>query len=298
MKKLFKTTLLTTALMGAFSTMAIAQQPAATTAAPVVAEESVYVFQDPVAKVDGRAISKSEFENFLLLSQGVQANAVENEALAKQLVLLLGTQEALAQEATKRGLNKDADYQMKVKLIGDLFLSDLLFQDMIAKGEISDKEIQAQYEAAVAQLEKQEYEASHILVETAEEAQAIIDAINKEKTPEAKKALFAKDAKEKSLDTATAARDGSIGGWFRLSMMDPSFGEALKTMKKGEMSQKPVQSQFGYHVIILDDVRDLDIKPYADLDEATKLQLAQPLFQEYVNKVQQGLKVELPTEKK
>lgn len=297
MKKLFKTTLLTTALMGAFS-MAVAQQPAATTAAPAVAEESVYVFQDPVAKVDGREVSKSEFENYLLLSQGVQANAVENEELAKQLVLMLGTQEALAKEAAKRGLNKDADYQMRVKLIGDLFLSDLLFQDMLKKGEISDAQIKAQYEAAVSQLEKQEYEASHILVETAEEAQAIIDAINKEKTPEAKKALFAKDAKEKSLDTATAERDGSIGGWFRLSMMDPSFGEALKTMKKGEMSTKPVQSQFGYHVIVLDDVRDLDIKPYADLDEATKLQLAQPLFQEYVNKVQQGVKVELPAEKK
>ncbi len=297
MKKLFKTTLLTTALMGALSTIAIAQQPAASNPA-VVAEESVYVLQDPVAKINGREVSKSEFENYLLLSQGVQADAVENKELAEQLVLMLGTQEALAQEAIKRGLNKDTDYQMKVKLIGDLFLSDLLFQDMVKKGQISEKEIKAQYEAAVAQLEKQEYEASHILVETEEEAQAIIDAINKEKTPEAKKALFAKDAKEKSLDTATAERDGSIGGWFRLSMMDPSFGEALKTMKKGEMSQKPVQSQFGYHVIILDDVRDLDIKPFADLDEATKLQLAQPLFQEYVNKIQKGVKVELPAEKK
>ena len=297
MKKLFKTTLLATALMGAFS-MAVAQQPATTTAAPTVVEESAYVFQDPVGKVDGRNVSKNEFENYLLLSQGVQANAVENEELAKQLVLMLGTQEALAKEAAKRGLDKDADYQMRVKLIGDLFLSDLLFQDMLKKGEISDAQIKAQYEAAVSQLEKQEYEASHILVETAEEAQAIIDAINKEQTPEAKKALFAKDAKEKSLDTATAERDGSIGGWFRLSMMDPSFGEALKTMKKGEMNQKPVQSQFGYHVIVLDDVRDLDIKPYADLDEATKLQLAQPLFQEYVNKVQEGIKVELPAEKK
>lgn len=297
MKKLFKTTLLTTALISAFSTIAIAQQPAET-AAPAVVDESVYVFQDPVAKVDGRDVSKSEFENFLLLSQGVQANAVDNEMLAKQLVLLLGTQEALAKEAVTRGLDKDKDYQMKVKLIGDLFLSDLLFQDMLKKGEISDAQIKAQYEQAISQLEKQEYEASHILVETAEEAQAIIDEINKENTPEAKKALFAKDAKEKSLDTATAERNGSIGGWFRLSMMDPSFGEALKNMKKGDMSQKPVQSQFGYHVIILDDVRDLDIKPYADLDEATKLQLAQPLFQEYVNKVQQGIKVELPAEKK
>ncbi len=293
MKKLFKTTLLTTALMGAMAPMAMAQD------APEAVEvaTTAYVFQDPVAKVDGREVSKSEFENFLLLSQGVEVDSVENADLAKQLVLLLGTQEALAKEATKRGLDKNEDYQMKVKLIGDLFLSDMLFQDMLAKGEISEKDIKAQYEQAVSQLEKQEYEASHVLVESAEEAQAIIDEINKADSADAKKAVFAKAAKEKSLDTATAQRDGSIGGWFRLSMMDPSFGEALKGMKKGEMSQKPVQSNFGYHVIVLDDVRDIAIKPFEELDEATKLQLAQPLFQEYVGKVQQNVKVDLPAAK-
>lgn len=284
MKKLFKTTLLTAAMMGA-----VVPVMAQDTAPAVAAEtDAVYVFQDPVAKINGKEVSKEAFDNFLLLSQGVEVDEVANKALAEQLVTLLATQEALAAEAKTRGLDKDADFQLKVQLISDLFLSDMLFQDMLAKGEISEADLKAQYEAAVGLLEKNEYQASHILVETAEEAQAIIDEINKGTT------TFAAAAKEKSLDTATAQRDGSIGGWFRLSMMDPSFGEALGSMEKGKMSQKPVQSQFGYHVIVFDDIRDVDVKPFAELDAETKAQLAQPLFQKHVEKVQEGLKVELP----
>lgn len=283
MKNLFKTTLLTAALMGALSPVVMAQETA-----PVEAEVNAYVFQDPVATINGREVSKAELNNFLLLSQGVEADEVPNAALAEQLLLLLGTQETLAKEAQSRGLDKDSDYQMKVKLISELFLADMLYQDMLAKKEIPMDKVKAQYDLAIAQLEKSEYQASHILVETAEEAQAIIDAINKGDT------TFADAAKEKSLDTATAARDGSIGGWFRLSMMDPQFGEALAKMEKGKMSAEPVQSSFGYHVIVLDDSRDISVKKFEELDEETISQLAQGVFQEYVEEIQQGIKVELP----
>lgn len=289
MKNLFKKTVLTAALMGAFSVVAMAEE-----AQPIAVEAEVvsegYQLQDPVATVNGKEVSKAELENFLLLSQGVEVDEVESPEVAIQLVKLLGTQEALADEAKKRGLDKDEDYQLKMRLIGDLFLADLLFQNMIDKGEISQEELKAQYDAAVKQLEKNEYQASHILVESEDEANAIIADIKSGKT------TFAEAAKEKSLDTATASRDGSIGGWFRLSMMDPSFGEALKGMEKGKMSETPVESQFGYHVIVLDDVRDLglDIKPFDELDEETKLQLAQPLFQKYVEEVQEKVNVELP----
>ena len=243
--------------------------------------------------INGKEVSKAELENFLLLSQGVEVDEVESPEVAVQLVKLLGTQDALAEEAKKRGLDKDEDYQLKMRLIGDLFLADLLFQNMLDKGEITQEELKAQYDAMVAQIEQTEYQASHILVDSEEEANGIIEDIKSGKT------TFAEAAKEKSLDPATAARDGSIGGWFRLSMMDPSFGEALKGMEKGKMSETPVESQFGYHIIVLDDVRDLDleIKPFDELDEETKLQLAQPLFQKYVEEVQEKVNVELPEAK-
>lgn len=292
MKNLFKKTLLTAALMGAFSVVAMADE-----AQPVAVEAEVvsegYQLQDPVATVNGKEVSKAELENFLLLSQGVEVDEVESPEVAVQLVKLLGTQDALAEEAKKRGLDKDEDYQLKMRLIGDLFLADLLFQNMLDKGEITQEELKAQYDAMVAQIEQTEYQASHILVDSEEEANGIIEDIKSGKT------TFAEAAKEKSLDPATAARDGSIGGWFRLSMMDPSFGEALTTMEKGKMSETPVESQFGYHIIVLDDVRDLnlEIKPFDELDEETKLQLAQPLFQKYVEEVQEKVNVELPEAK-
>ena len=109
MKNLFKTTLLTAAIIGAFSPV-MAQD-----AAPVAeVTTATYVFQDPVAKVNGEDVSKAEFDNFLLLSQGVEVNEVDNADLAKQLVTLLGTQDALAKEAKARGLDQDADYKLKV----------------------------------------------------------------------------------------------------------------------------------------------------------------------------------------
>ena len=114
MKNLFKTTLLTAAIIGAFSPV-MAQD-----AAPVAeVTTATYVFQDPVAKVNGEDVSKAEFDNFLLLSQGVEVNEVDNADLAKQLVTLLGTQDALAKEAKARGLDQDADYKLKVQLISD-----------------------------------------------------------------------------------------------------------------------------------------------------------------------------------
>ena len=80
-------------------------------------------------------------------------------------------------------------------------------------------------------------------------------------------------------------------------MMDPQFGEALTQMEKGKMSTEPVQSSFGYHVIVLDDARDISVKKFEELDEETISQLAQGVFQEYVEEIQQGIKVELPETK-
>lgn len=292
MKNLFKTTLLTTAIIGALSSAAIAEE-----AAPVaeVADTS-YVFQDPVAKVNGRDVSKSEFDNFLFVTQGIAVgdiDSVEDAELAEQLLTLLGEQDIVAAEAKSRGIDQTQNHKMRVKVIEDLLLSQSLLEDMIAKNEFPDADVKAVYDAEVAKLgDGQEYQASHILVETAEEAEALLDAINKGDM------TFAEAAKEKSLDRATGERDGSIGGWFSGAMMDPSFAKALESMKKGEMSTKPVQSSFGFHIIVLDDVREMPIVAFEDLDAATKNQLINVLFQQKIEELQKDVKVELPEAKK
>lgn len=289
MKNLFKTTLLTTALLGTFSATVMAQD--AEKLGAEEAEISSYVFQDPVAKVNGREVSKSEFDNFLYITQGIAVgdiDSVEDRALAEQLLTLLGEQDKVADEAKLRGLDKTKDYEIRLKVIGDLLLSQALLEDMTAKNEFPEADIKALYDAEIAKLEKYEYQASHILVETEEEAQAILDAINK------KEITFAEAAKEKSLDQATAAREGSLGGWFTASMMDQGFSEALVGMKKGEISTAPVQSSFGYHIIVLDDVKDRDIIPFNELDVTTKNQLVSTLFQKKLQEIQKDVTVELP----
>ncbi len=292
MKNLFKTTLLTTALLGAFSTAAMAQDAAKTE--PVEVEISSYVFQDPVAKVNGREVSKSEFDNFLFVTQGIAVgdiDSVEDKALAEQLLVLLGEQDLVAGEAKSRGLDQTANYQARLKVIGDLLLSQTLLEDMIAKNEFAPADLKAVYDAEVAKVDKKEYQASHILVETEAEAQAILEAINKGET------TFADAAVEKSLDKATAMRDGSLGGWFSPSMMDQSFSSALEAMEKGAMSTAPVQSSFGYHIIVLDDVRDTQIVPFDEIDVATKNELINVVFQQKLQDLQKDVKVELPESK-
>lgn len=292
MKNLFKTTLLTTALLGAFSIAAMAQDAAKTE--PVEVEISSYVFQDPVAKVNGREVSKSEFDNFLFVTQGIAVgdiDSVEDKALAEQLLVLLGEQDLVAGEAKSRGLDQTANYQARLKVIGDLLLSQTLLEDMIAKNEFAPADLKAVYDAEVAKVDKKEYQASHILVETEAEAQAILEAINKGET------TFADAAVEKSLDKATAMRDGSLGGWFSPSMMDQSFSSALEAMEKGAMSTAPVQSSFGYHIIVLDDVRDTQIVPFDEIDAATKNELINVVFQQKLQDLQKDVKVELPESK-
>ncbi len=295
MKKLFKTTLLTTALLGAFSSAAMAQDtPANVDGADVTVSE--YVFQDPVATVNGREVSKRELDNFLYMTQGIAVgsiDSVEDETLAVQLLTLLAEQDVVANEAKSRGLDKTEDHKIRLKIIEDLLLSQVLLEDMMAKNEFSDADMKAIYDAELSKVkDEKEYQASHILVETEAEAQAILEAINKgEKT-------FAEAAKEKSLDTATAARDGSIGGWFNAGMMDPSFAQALIAMEKGAMSQAPVQSNFGFHIIVLDDIRDVEITPFEELDTATKSQLTNILYQQKLEELQKNAKVELPAVKK
>ena len=292
MRNLFKTTLLTTAILGALSSAAIAQD----TAPVAEVADTSYVFQDPVAKVNGRDVSKSEFDNFLYVTQGIAVgdiDSVEDAALATQLLTLLGEQDLVSAEAKSRGLDKTQDHQMRLKVIEDLLLSQTLLEDMIAKNEFPDADVKAIYDAEVAKVgDQKEYQASHILVETEAEAQEILDAINKGET------TFAEAAKEQSLDTATAARDGSIGGWFNATMMDPSFSEGLVSLKKGEMSAAPVQSSFGFHIIVLDDVRDTPIVPFEELDVATKNHLINVLFQQKLQELQKNVKVELPAAKK
>jgi peptidyl-prolyl cis-trans isomerase C len=139
------------------------------------------------------------------------------------------------------------------------------------KNPISEDVLKQEYEARKAKLGDKEYNARHILVGTEDEAKAIITQLNK-------KTKFAKLV-AKSKDTGSAAQGGSLG-WAVPSNFVPPFAQALQSLKKGEYTKVPVQSQFGWHVILLDDERALKVPAF----EEVKPQLQQRLQQQAVQK--------------
>ena len=164
-----------------------------------------------------------------VLFDGLLEQLVQQEALASVAAEDMGMQEELGLANERRA-----------------FLAATLL-DRIGTAEIAEEEVQAEYDALYGSAEPQsEYNASHILVETEEEAQALIEEL-------AAGADFAELAQEHS--TGPSGPNGGQLGWFSAGMMVPSFEEAAFALEVGEVSA-PVQTQFGWHVIVLNDTRE------------------------------------------
>ena len=293
MKNLLKITLLTTAILGISPIGALADNDGIEqgTDAEFVSVVGSYVLPDPVGEINGRAISKQEFNGFLVLTQGISVDEVNDPFIARQILRMIGVQEALATEARKRGLDQDINYQQKVQFTAQKLLTELLQRAMIANNELDVEAIKAEYEKSLQGLMQHEYLVSQILLDTPEEAQAIIDAINRKERTFAQAARAANDLPEDD------AYDGSLGDWFDLSMIDTDFGNAMVALQKGEMSASPVKTEYGYHVILLRDVREIEYPAFETIDAEMVYQLSQPVFEKFAETVQESVKVELPKTK-
>lgn len=226
--------------------------------------------------VNGVAVPKSRIE-LLVKSQAAQGKPESPELLnaVKDQVVLL---ELVSQEAAKKGLDKNSDVVTRITMGRQQVLADAYVQDYVKANPVSDAELKKEYEAFRAQLGDKEYKARHILVDKEDDAKAIIAEL-------AKGGDFAKIAKEKSKDTGSAANGGELD-WAPPAQYVGPFGEALKTLPKGQTTQKPVQTNFGYHVIKMDDVRDLK----APVFDEVKDNFRQRVQQQHVQKMLAELK--------
>ena len=179
--------------------------------------------------------------------------------------------EVMVQEAAKLGLDKNADVIQQVELAKQSVLVGAFVQDYAKNHPISEDQLKQEYDKLKAKLGNKEYNTRHILVETEAGAKDIIAQLGK-------KAKFEKLA-AKSKDTGSAAQGGSLG-WAVPGNFVPEFANALLNLKKGEYTKEPVQSQFGWHVIKLEDTRDLKVPPF----EEVKPQLQQRLQQQSIKK--------------
>ena len=217
----------------------------------------------------------------------VKAAAAQGQAdspeLRKAIREELINREVMAQETVKLGLDKNADVQQQIELAKQQVLVGAFVQDYAKNHPISDDQMKAEYNNLKAKLGDKEYNARHILVATEAEAKEIIAQLGK-------KAKFEKLA-EKSKDAGSAERGGSLG-WAPPSNFVAPFANALVELKKGEYTKEPVQSQFGWHVIKLDDIRDLKAPPFDEF----KPQLQQRLQQQSILKAIEGLRAKAKIE--
>ena len=229
-----------------------------------------------VAVVNGKPVPKSRVD--LLLSQvarGGQQRSPELEQRAREEVVL---REIFAQEADKRGIPASAEYRAQMELVRQTVLIRELFEDFKKKNPITDAEARAEYDKVKTQATGTEYRARHILVENEDDAKKLISQIKGG-------AKFEDLAKKNSKDTGSGENGGDLD-FAKPDAYVPEFSKALTSLKKGEMTDVPVKTQFGYHVIRLEDVREAQFPAF----DAVKPQIEQRLAQVKLQKYQEDLR--------
>jgi len=233
--------------------------------APVLAQSS-----KAFATVNGQAIPQYVYDAFAAeqKAQGAPDSAELKNAVKEELV----RREILVQEAKKKGLDKKPDLQGQMELAKQAVLIRAFLADYVKSHPIPDDKLKADYEAIKSNLGNTEYKARHVLVESEDEAKAIIAKLDKGEK-------FA-DLAKASKDPGSKDKGGELG-WSSPSAYVKPFGEALGKLKKGEYTKTPVKSDFGYHVIQLDDSRALTPPPF----EQVKPQLQQRAGQQQVEQL-------------
>jgi len=226
--------------------------------------------QNAPVKVNGVAISQQHLELLVknLVAQGRADTPQMREALMQQMI----NRELMVQEAVRRGLDKNADVATRLTFARQDVLTSAYAQEALKAHPVTDDELRKEYERIKAQHGAKEFKVRHILVEQEDEAKEIIAQLNKGSS-------FEKLAAEKSKDPGSKANGGDLG-WGSPGRYVKPFGDALLKMKKGQLSEVPVHTNFGWHVIRLDDERAARIPGF---DEA-KPQLQQMLHNRVVEK--------------
>jgi peptidyl-prolyl cis-trans isomerase C len=239
-------------------------------------------FAQNVAIVNGKPLPKARMD--MLAAQLAAAGRPVTPEMQGQLREEVIAREVFMQEAQKEGLENTDDYKAQLELARQAILIRQLFENYRKKNPVTDAEVKAEYDKFVAANGGKEYKARHILVETEDQAKKIIADLKKG-------AKFEDIAKKQSKDPGSGAKGGDLD-WANPSSFVPEFSKAMVKLKKGETTQVPVKSQFGYHVIRLDDVRDAQL-PALD---AVKPQITQQLAQQKLQKYQEDLRAKAKIE--
>ncbi len=233
--------------------------------------------------VNGVTIPQARIDamNKELSAQG-QPDSPERAAAVKDELV---NREILAQAAQKRGLDKGAEVQQQIEVAKQAVLIKALFDAELKAHPISDADLEKQYEQFKSSMGTNEYKVSHILVDNEADAKAIIEQLKKNPND------FGKIAKEKSKDPGSKDNNGDLD-WGPAARYVKPFADAVQSQPKGQISQTPVKTDFGYHIIRVDDVRPLKVPAFADLKEQFRQRAQQQQIQKLVMDLRSRAKIE------
>ena len=251
-------------------------------AAAVLGTMALPVSAQNLAIVNGKAVPKARADALAQqLEKSGRAVTPEMQGQIKEEII---SREIFVQEAQKQGLEASPDFKVQMEMAREAILIRDLFTTWQAKNTPSDTELKAEYDKFVAANSGKEFKARHILVEKESEAKDIIARLKKG-------AKFDEIAKKQSKDPGSGANGGDLD-WANPRSYVPEFTEALLKLNKGQLTDAPVKSQFGYHVIRLDDTRQAELPKLEDV----KPQVAQQLEQQKLMQFQEGLRAKAKVE--
>lgn len=257
--------------------LALAQLPTKEPAKPAAAAKD-----GPLATVNGVQIPRNRIE--LVVRQQVERGAQDNEQLRAQVREALINNELLIQEANRSGIAKKAEVQQQIDLTRQEVIANAMVAEHLRARPIADADIQKEYDRARATTGDKEYKARHILVATEEDAKSVLADLKRG-------VKFDEIAQKRSLDEGTRPRGGDLD-WNVPSNFDKAFADAMMKLEKGKMTEAPVRSRFGFHVIQLDDVRPVSFPPLAQV----KPQIQQRLVAQRVDALIRDLRAKAKIE--
>ena len=262
-------------LAAALAALAACQPKTAATA--TVADSS-----PAIATVNGSPISRDFYEFYIKGITGKNAADLTPQMRATALDNLIRAK-LVGEEAVKEGLDKNGDTAYLLQLSRLNVLEQAVSDKYLKDRKPTEQELRAEYETQIGTMPKQEYHARHILVATEPFAQKIVDRLNKGEK-------FEDIAKHDSMDSSKT--NGGDLGWFTPDRMLPEFSGAVMALKPGEYTKKPVQTQYGWHVIQLIDTRDLAAPQFDQVKQRLEQVVQAKKFRSYMDELMRTAKIE------
>ena len=245
-------------------------------AAALMAVTAQSALAQNIAIVNGKAVPKTRLD--ALAQQVAKSGRPVTPEVQAQMREAVIVREIFAQEAEKLGLSNSDDYKSQMEIARQSILITSLIEDFKKKNAVTDAELKGEYDKFAATNGGKEYKARHILVEKEADAKTIIASIKKG-------GKFEDFAKKQSKDPGSGANGGDLD-WANPSSYVAEFTEAMLKLNKGQMTDAPVKTQFGFHIIRVDDIRTAQLPSFDEL----KPQIAQQIEQQRLGAYQQGLR--------